>query len=245
MLSPQSCRSSASFLLFLSLFTGGGAVSGDCIGVIGCSVEATGGTVIGGAAGVACVACLGATGATVSAPPRPRRRRRIPAATEVSAGAGKLQDTDSTWRPAAWLKTTRAFKPLARHRSYSAKNSVAMPAGCSGRVCSSARAPSPRTTLPTWGRVTSCRGGDGTADNEPVQPAHLQPHRWGRQDGEGPSRVTVQPVYLPQPQHGGGEEGDRSSVRVEGREPSLTGVSSELRGVSSELRGVSSELRGG
>jgi hypothetical protein len=75
LLSPQSRRSSASFLLFLSFFTGGGAVSGDCIGVISCGVETTGGTVIEGAAGVPCVACTGAPGATVAAPPRPRRRR--------------------------------------------------------------------------------------------------------------------------------------------------------------------------
>jgi hypothetical protein len=55
--------------------------------------------------------------------------------------------------------------------------------------------------------------------------------------------VTIQPVYLPQPQHRG-EEGDRLSVRVEGGEPSLTRVSSELlMKVSSELMTrVSSEL---
>ncbi len=55
--------------------------------------------------------------------------------------------------------------------------------------------------------------------------------------------MTIQPVYLPQPQHRG-EEGDRLSVRVEGGEPSLTRVSSELlMKVSSELMTrVSSEL---
>ncbi len=71
-------------------------------------------------------------------------------AIEVSVGTGKPQETDNIWRPAAWLKTTRAFKPLAKHRSYSAVNSAAMTAGCGGRVCSTARAPS-RTTLPHVG----------------------------------------------------------------------------------------------
>jgi hypothetical protein len=69
-----SLRSPAGVLpcFFLGFFTGGGADSGDWIGVAGCGVETTEGTAIGGGAGVA---CAGATGTTVAAPPRPRRRR--------------------------------------------------------------------------------------------------------------------------------------------------------------------------
>jgi hypothetical protein len=148
--------------------------------------------------------------------------------TEVSAGTGKLQETDNIWRPAAWLKTTRAFKPLAKHRSYSAINSAAMTAGCGGRVCSTARAPSPRTTLAHvgvrgelqgWGWVSWQLAG---AAGSPATP-QVGEARWrGAQQGD---RTACIPPPAPAR---GGEEGDRSSVRVERREPSLTGVSSEL-----------------
>ncbi len=91
--------------------------------------------------------------------------------------------------------------------------------------------------------MASCRGGDGSADFQPAQPARLQHCRWGRRDGGGPSRVTVlRPVYLPRPQHWG-EGGGRSSVRVEEGEPSLMRVSSKLvRGLAANLCRVSSEL---
>jgi hypothetical protein len=32
--------------------------------------------------------------------------------------------SDRAWRPAAWLKATRALRPLAKHRSYSARIEV-------------------------------------------------------------------------------------------------------------------------
>ncbi len=43
---------------------------------------------------------------------------------------GRLQEMVMTWRPAAWLKTTHAFRPLARQRSYSAEKSAVETAGC-------------------------------------------------------------------------------------------------------------------
>jgi hypothetical protein len=65
-----------------------------------------------------------------------------------SAGTGKVHDSDSIWRPAAWLKTMRTFRPLAEHRSYSAVKSAAVTAGCcSGRVFSTTHDPSPLSTL--------------------------------------------------------------------------------------------------
>jgi hypothetical protein len=61
---------------------------------------------------------------------------------------GKLQETVNIWRPAAWLNTTQAFKPLPKHLSYSAVNSAAMTAGCcAGLEDFNAHAPSPRTML--------------------------------------------------------------------------------------------------
>jgi hypothetical protein len=59
-----------------------------------------------------------------------------------------MHDRDRVWCPAAWLKATRAFRPLAKHRSYSAVNSAAVTAGCcSGHVFFTVLAPSPLATL--------------------------------------------------------------------------------------------------
>ncbi len=116
--SSQSRRSSTSFLRFLSFFRGGGALSGDCMSIAFCGVGPAVGVAVGD------VARSGTPGAAVAALPHLRRRRwrrrRFPAAVVNSAGTGKVHDIDSVWRPAAWLKTTRAFKPLAEHGSYSA-----------------------------------------------------------------------------------------------------------------------------
>jgi hypothetical protein len=144
--SSQSRSSSTSFLRFLSFFRGGGALSGDCTSVACCGV----GTAVRAAVGD--VARTGTLGAVVVALPRLQRRqwrrRRFPAMAVDSAGAGKVHDSDSVWRPGAWLKTTRAFRPLAEHRSYSAVKSAAVTAGCcSGRVFSTTHDPSPLTTL--------------------------------------------------------------------------------------------------
>ncbi len=43
---------------------------------------------------------------------------------------GRLQVMVTTWRPAAWLNTTRAFKPFAIQRSYKAEKSALETAGC-------------------------------------------------------------------------------------------------------------------
>jgi hypothetical protein len=107
-------------------------------------------------AAVGDVAGTGTSGAAVAALlcPRPRlrrwrwRQRRLLAAAVEPAGTGKVHDSDKVWQPAAWLKMTRAFRPLARHRSYSAVKSAAETAGCcSGRMFFTAHAPSPLATL--------------------------------------------------------------------------------------------------
>jgi hypothetical protein len=43
---------------------------------------------------------------------------------------GRLQEMVTTWRPAAWLKTMRAFRPLARQCSNSAENSAVETVSC-------------------------------------------------------------------------------------------------------------------
>jgi hypothetical protein len=66
---------------------------------------------------------------------------------KLMAVVGRLQETVAIWRPVTWLNTTRAFRPLARQRSYSAVKSAIVTAGV-GPVGPStlARAP-PLTTL--------------------------------------------------------------------------------------------------
>jgi hypothetical protein len=70
---------------------------------------------------------------------------------------GRLQDMVMLWMPAAWLNIRRAFKPLARQRSYSDEKSALETAGCGvgpdgagcvvGQAGTPAPAPSPLTTL--------------------------------------------------------------------------------------------------
>ncbi len=71
--------------------------------------------------------------AVVAARPRHRRqrRRRLTTVAAVAEGVGRLHLTVMTCNPAAWLNTTRAFKPLARQRSYKAKKSAMETVGCS------------------------------------------------------------------------------------------------------------------
>jgi hypothetical protein len=141
-----SRRSSASFCRFLGFFTGGGAFPGDDTGSAGCGAW----TAVESAVGS--VTRTGASGAAVAALPRLRRcrwqRRRFPAAAADPAGTGKMHVRDRVWRPAAWLKATRALRPLAKHRSYSSINSAAVTAGCCcGRAIFTTLAPSPLATL--------------------------------------------------------------------------------------------------
>jgi hypothetical protein len=144
--SPHSRTGVQSCFCFLSFFTGGGAISGDGVGIARCGVETAGGMAIGD------VARAGTSGAGVVALPCLQQRRwgqrRFPDTSKVSAGAGKMHETVNVWRPAAGLKTTWAFRLLARHRLYSAVKSAAMTAGCcDGRVFFTACEPSPVTML--------------------------------------------------------------------------------------------------
>jgi hypothetical protein len=50
---------------------------------------------------------------------------------EVGEGVDMLHVTVMICKPAAWLNTTRAFKPLARQRSYNAVKSALETVGCS------------------------------------------------------------------------------------------------------------------
>jgi hypothetical protein len=77
---------------------------------------------------------------------------------------GRLHVTVTTCRLAAWLNTTRVFKPLARQRSYSAEKSALETAGCGvGQTGPSAHAhKSPLTTFAHVGETREV-GGRGEA----------------------------------------------------------------------------------
>jgi hypothetical protein len=150
----------------------------------------------------------------VAARPRLRwqrwRRRRLPVAAEVSAGAEKLHETVKVCRPSAWLNTTRAFKPLARHRSYSAVKSAAMTAGCcEGREEFNARAFSSNHAGPRGGAWRDIGAGMGQLAIS--RHSRVREARWrGAQQGDR----TASCIPPPAPARGG-EGGVRSSVRVE------------------------------
>ncbi len=156
------------------------------------------------------------------------------AAAEVSAGTGKLQETVNIWRPATWLNTTRAFKPLAKHLSYSAVNSAAMKAGCcAGLEGFGAHAPSPRTTLAhvgargeLWRRgwvSWQVAGAAGSLATPQVGEARWQGARQGDR--------TVACIPPPAPARGGGRR--------------VCGLASEWRGETLLWRGLAANWNGG
>ncbi len=149
LLSPSGPRSnSTSLRRLLSLLRGGVVASGD-------KGEGTGGALLGGVddtawTGVVALFPAGAAEdmaavtvegertifASVAVAARPRRRRRrrrwwrFLAVAAIADVVGRLQVMVTTWRPAAWLNTTRAFRPFARQRSYNAEKSALETAGC-------------------------------------------------------------------------------------------------------------------
>jgi hypothetical protein len=131
----------------------------------------------------------------------------------------------------------RAFKPLAKHLSYSTVNSAAMTAGCcAGLEDFGAQAPSPRTTLAhvggcgeLWRRGLVSWQVAGAAGS--LATSQVGEARWrGARQGDR----TVACIPPPAPAWWG-EEGGWSSVRVGRGEPSPTKVSSGLTKVSSGL----------
>jgi hypothetical protein len=71
---------------------------------------------------------------------------------------GRLQETVAIWRPATWLKITRAFKPLAKQRSYSAEKSAVETAGVGQTGPSTLAHAPPLTTLAHLGETREVGG---------------------------------------------------------------------------------------
>ncbi len=130
--SPSAPRNSSTSLCRLQILLGGGVIaSGEGgVGSVGLFPPAV--AAIAEAAtsrGVPSVQVPTVVAARLRCRWRRRRRRRLTPLAAVANDAGRLHVTVMTCVPAAWLKTTRAFKPLARHCSYNAEKSAMEIAG--------------------------------------------------------------------------------------------------------------------
>jgi hypothetical protein len=149
----------------------------------------------------------------------------------ILVAVGRLQDRVTLWIPAAWLNIRRAFKPLARQRSYSAEKSALETAGCgvgpagAGCVVGQAGPPapahmSPLTTLAhvAVGETREVGGREGACNGwHPASPAG-SPATPEEGVGGGARRVDRHPADLlhpPSPAWGGGETGSGAGVRVQ------------------------------
>ncbi len=178
--------------------------------------------------------------------PRWRRRRRWRfSAMAILVAVGRLQDRVTLWIPAAWLNIRRAFKPLARQRSYSGEKSAVETAGCgvgpagAGCVVGQAGPPAPAHTSPLTtlahmavGETREVGGREGVCNGwHPAGPAGSPAaQRRGRWGGRG-GLTAIQLIWCtPRPRRGvGGKQvaGRASECRSGGPHP--TRVSSELR----------------
>ncbi len=139
----------------------------------------------------------------------------------VAEDAGRLHVTVMICVLAAWLKTTRAFKPLARHRSYNAEKSAMETAGC---VVEQAGSPTlPLTTLAhvAVGEPSEVEGREETLDSShPACPAHspATPEE-GEVEWRGAWQAdrTAGLLRPPTPLGGGGAAGSRAGVRPKER----------------------------
>jgi hypothetical protein len=147
-----------------------------------------------------------------------RQRRRRFSAMAILVAVGRLQDMVILWIPAAWLNIRRAFKPLARQRSYSNEKSALETAGCGvgpagagcvvGQAGYPAPAPSPLTKLAhvAVGETREVGGERGrvTACTQPARQARLLPQRRGRRGGRV-GLTAIQLIYCtPRPRRGVG-----------------------------------------
>jgi hypothetical protein len=83
----------------------------------------------------------------------------------VAEDVGRLHVTVMTCIPAAWLNTTRAFKPLARQRSYSAVKSAVETAGCSLKQAGSSTLPLTTLAHVAVGKTREVAGGEGALNS--------------------------------------------------------------------------------
>jgi hypothetical protein len=159
--SPSTSRnSSTSLRRFRVLLAGGVVTSGE--GGVGASPA-------GAATAEAAVHMGGVSSmllpAVVAARTRRRRRRRrrwrLTTVASVADVVGRLHVTVTICIPAAWLKTTRALRTLARHRSHSAKNSAVGTTGCGLKQAGSPSLPLTTLAHVAVGEIREVAGREG------------------------------------------------------------------------------------
>ncbi len=115
--------------------------------------------------------------------------------------AGRLHVTVMVCIPAAWLKTTRAFKPLAMHRSYKAEKSAMETVGCVVEQAGSSMLPLATLPYVAVGKPSEVEGREETLDSwHPACPAcsSATPEEWEAKWRGG--LTVLQVCCVPQPQ---------------------------------------------
>ncbi len=107
---------------------------------------------------------------------------------------------------AAWLNTTRAFKPLARHCSYSAEKSAEETAGCGLEQAGSSTLPLTTLAHVAVGETREVGGEKKrwTAGTQPARLACLLPPEEGEAEWRGRLTAVLLVCCAPQPQLGVG-----------------------------------------
>jgi hypothetical protein len=175
--SPSTPHNSSTSLCHLRILLGGGVVASgeDGVGTSPPAGAATAGAATsGGAPSVL-------TPTVVATRPRCRRqqrwRRRLTPVVAAANVVGRLHVTVMTCVPAAWLNTTRAFRPLARHRSYSAEKSAVETAGCDLKQAGSSTLPLTTLAHVAVGETREVGGGKKKRWTAGTQPAWLAPRQ--------------------------------------------------------------------
>ncbi len=93
---------------------------------------------------------------------RRRRRRLFPAVAADVAGSERKHVRVTVCRPAAWLKDTRALKPLSKHRPFNSEKSAAVTGGGGLKRAGSPRlGPTPPLNTPAHvGEAREVGGGE-------------------------------------------------------------------------------------
>jgi hypothetical protein len=229
--SPSAPRNSSTSLRRLRILLGGGVIaSGE--GGVGTSPPAVA-AIAEAATSRGVLSVLAPTVVAAGLRRRRQRRRRRRLAPVVANDAGRLHVTVMTCVPAAWLKTTRAFRPLARHRSCNAEKSAMEIAGCDMEQAGSSTLPLTTLAHVAVGETREVGGREESLDS--WHPACLARSPATPEEGAAERRGawradrTAGLLRPPTPLGGGGgqQEAGRGSERRRG-EPSSTKVSSGL-----------------
>ncbi len=146
-----------------------------------------------------------------------RRRRLFPAVAADVEGSDKKHVRVTVCRPAAWLKDTRAFKPLSKHLPYKAEKSAAVTGGNGLETAGSPMLePMPPLTTPAHvGETREVGGGEGFAcwglacpAGSPATPEEGEAAWHGARRDDRPAAI----LHPPTPEGGGWQLAGQVSV---------------------------------